>query len=183
MEFQEFDKIARLSRECVITEKIDGTNGQIAIGEDGEFCVGSRNRWLTLETGDNFGLLLWATLHKDELIAGLGPGRHYGEWWGAGIQRRYGLTDKRFSLFNTNRWNTETPPPACCHVVPVLYRGPFETGAVDNTLAFLAGQGSMAAPGFMKPEGVCIYHVALNRYFKKTIEKDAEPKSRAAATV
>ncbi len=31
MEFEEFPKMARLSRECIITEKLDGTNGQICI--------------------------------------------------------------------------------------------------------------------------------------------------------
>ena len=30
MEFKEFDKIARLNREVVVTEKIDGTNGLVA---------------------------------------------------------------------------------------------------------------------------------------------------------
>jgi hypothetical protein len=33
-EFREFSKMARLSREIIITEKIDGTNAQIFIGED-----------------------------------------------------------------------------------------------------------------------------------------------------
>jgi hypothetical protein len=36
IEFQPFAKIARLSRECVITEKIDGTNAQVYIDESGE---------------------------------------------------------------------------------------------------------------------------------------------------
>jgi hypothetical protein len=40
--------------------------------------------------------------------------------------------------------------------------------------------GSAASPGFMKPEGVIAYHVAGNLFFKKTIEKDAEWKGRAA---
>jgi len=31
MEFTEFPKIARLSREVIVTEKIDGTNGCIYI--------------------------------------------------------------------------------------------------------------------------------------------------------
>jgi len=47
MEFVSFPKIARLSRECVITEKIDGTNASIYIGNDGNenpvFLTGSRN--------------------------------------------------------------------------------------------------------------------------------------------
>ena len=47
MEFEAFDKIARLSRGCTITEKIDGTNACIAIGEAGEFFIGSRSRWIT----------------------------------------------------------------------------------------------------------------------------------------
>ena len=47
VEFEAFQKIARLKRNCVITEKIDGTNAQIFIGEDGEFLTGSRNRWIT----------------------------------------------------------------------------------------------------------------------------------------
>ena len=35
-EFQPFPKIPRLSREIVITEKIDGTNAQILITDDGQ---------------------------------------------------------------------------------------------------------------------------------------------------
>lgn len=31
MEFQEFPKMARLSREMIVTEKIDGTNAQVYI--------------------------------------------------------------------------------------------------------------------------------------------------------
>lgn len=44
MEFTSFPSISRLSREIVITEKIDGTNASIYIGENGEFLTGSRTR-------------------------------------------------------------------------------------------------------------------------------------------
>lgn len=175
MEFRKFDKIARLTREMIITEKIDGTNGLIAIGEDGEFQVGSRNQWITPEK-DNAGFARWAYEHKDELM-GLGAGFHYGEWWGVGIQRGYGLKEKRFSLFNTSRWSGDGVRPACCHVVPVLYTGIFDTHEVDYALYVLERKGSKAAPGFMCPEGVVIYHVAGNVYFKKTIVGDEQPKS------
>ena len=175
MEFEAFDKIARLSRNCAITEKIDGTNACIAITEDGQFFTGSRSRWITPED-DNFGFARWAQEHKDELI-NLGPGRHFGEWWGAGIQRRYGLAEKRFSLFNTSRW-METPPPACCSVVPVLYAGIFHSTAVDDALERLRTEGSIAAPGFMKPEGVIVYQTAGRVYFKKTLDKDEEYKGK-----
>lgn len=46
IEFVEFGKIARLNRQCTVTEKIDGTNGLVCIGENGEFLVGSRTRWI-----------------------------------------------------------------------------------------------------------------------------------------
>lgn len=171
-EFIEFPKMPRLSREVIVTEKIDGTNGCIYIGEDGEFLVGSRTQWITPER-DNHGFAAWAYAHKDELLQ-LGPGRHFGEWWGQGIQRKYGLSEKRFSLFNTFRWG-ETRP-ACCHVVPVLWRGVFTDLPVNDILKSLQVAGSVAAPGFMKPEGIVIFHVAGNLGFKKTIEKDEVPK-------
>ena len=177
IEFQPFQKIPRLSRECVITEKIDGTNASIYIGEDGEFLTGSRTRWITPDD-DNFGFSRWAHEHKDELMQ-LGVGHHYGEWWGQGIQRKYGLDEKRFSLFNRSRWGNERPE--CCHVVPALYAGEFTTVMVNEALQTLAEVGSFAAQGFMKPEGIIVYHVAANSYFKKTIEKDEEYKGKQAA--
>ena len=176
MEFKTFTKIPRLSREVVVTEKIDGTNGLIAIGEDGEFQVGSRNQWITPEK-DNAGFAKWAYEHKDELM-GLGAGFHYGEWWGQGIQRGYGLKEKRFSLFNTSRWSDDSVRPACCSVVPVLYVGMFDTAKIQEILDDLRINGSRAVEGFMKPEGVVIYHTAGNLYFKKTIEGDESPKNK-----
>lgn len=111
IEFQEFRKIPRLSRDIIITEKIDGTNGVIYIGENGEFLVGSRTRWLDEHT-DNHNFWHWATSHKNELLK-LGHGYHYGEYWGSGVQRGYNLVkgEKRFSLFNVVRWclHNETP--------------------------------------------------------------------------
>lgn len=177
-EFIGFNKIARLSRQCVITEKIDGTNAQIRIEEDGTFLVGSRTRWITPEN-DNAGFARWAYEHKDELML-LGPGSHFGEWWGSGIQRGYDLPkgEKRFSLFNTARWNSETKP-SCCHVVPVLLDGIFDTNNIDSELHMLREYGSIASPGFMRPEGIVVYHCAAGVYFKKTIDKDEEWKGKS----
>jgi len=174
IEFKGFPKMARLSRECIITEKIDGTNAQICITEDGQFFVGSRTRWITPED-DNFGFAKWAHEHKEELLA-LGVGQHFGEWWGCGIQRNYGLTDRRFSLFNVTRLAENRPE--CCDVVPTLYRGVFHSNEVSTALATLENAGSFAAPGFMKPEGIIVYHVAAGIGFKKTIEKDEQPKGK-----
>lgn len=178
IEFQPFPKIARLSRECTITEKLDGTNASIVITDDGQFLTGSRTKWITPDD-DNYGFSRWAHEHKDELM-NLGPGAHFGEWWGAGIQRRYGMSEKRFSLFNTHRWSDDAVRPSCCHVVPVLYRGIFSTMETDSALHVLYKAGSVAAPGFNNPEGIIIYHHAANLYFKKTIHKDEEWKGKSS---
>jgi hypothetical protein len=202
--FKEFDKIGRLKRDMVVTEKIDGTNAQVHIlplvdlslaeadalrpfvldhspTADRVMLAGSRNRYIT-PTDDNFGFAKWVQAHADELWA-LGEGRHYGEWWGSGVQRGYGLTngEKRFSLFNVNRWGEATPPPTCCSVVPVLKRWTFDTTVIDAVLADLVEHGSYAAPGFMKPEGIVVFQAATRTLFKRTIDKDDEPKSKASA--
>lgn len=177
MDFEPFQKIARLSRDIVITEKIDGTNAQIFIDDNGTIQAGSRNRWLTVDS-DNFGFAAWVEKNKIDLLQ-LGPGRHFGEWWGAGIQRRYGLDEKRFSLFNVSR-HTESRPN-CCNIVPVLYTGPFEMTAITESLNRLATDGSLASPGFKPAEGIVVFHTASGQLFKKTILDDEKPKSKSNA--
>lgn len=174
-DFQDFPKMARLSRRILISEKIDGTNAQVFIGEDGMMRFGSRTRWITPED-DNYGFARWATAHADELRE-LGPGRHFGEWWGQGIQRGYGLTEKRFSLFNVQRWAESRP--ACCHVVPVLFDGIWSGHEPEKYIQALRDHGSMAAPGWARPEGVVVYHVAAGVGFKKTLDKDEMSKKSA----
>lgn len=194
MEFVEFPKIPRLKRNITVTEKIDGTNAQIHIrhlglgsapfepGYDtqvGDLLVraGSRSRWLPVPDGpgdDNFGFGRWVWAHAYELAPVLGPGAHFGEWWGAGIQRRYGLETKRFSLFNTHRWKDTVFPVFGVGIVPVLYEGPMVN--TDELIDQLRRQGSIAAPGFMAPEGIVVYHHASRSMFKQTLSKDEEPK-------
>lgn len=188
IEFIGFQKMARLNRECVITEKIDGTNAQIFIADDGTMLVGSRTRWL-LPENDNHGFANWCETQRSELLT-LGRGRHFGEWWGQGINRNYGLKEKRFSLFNTIRWclydqepqriamadprveKYQKRLPACCGLVPVLRRGVFSSDAAASALYVLSQQGSAAVPGFMNPEGIVVYHVAGNVSFKVTLGGD-----------
>jgi hypothetical protein len=168
--FVGFPSIARLSRDCWVSEKIDGSNASVHITDDGRMFVGSRTRWITPDN-DNYGFARWAYAHQDELLM-LGPGHHFGEWWGQGCQRNYGLKEKRFSLFNMSRWLDDAARPACCHVVPLLYRGPFDTTVIDQVLADLQRDGSRAAPGFMNPEGIVVYHEKAHASFKKTIGSD-----------
>lgn len=188
IEFKPFQKLPRLFREMWITEKIDGTNACIHIGESGEFLTGSRTRWITPES-DNYGFSRWAHDNKEELMK-LGPGTHFGEWWGSGIQRNYGLTEKRFSLFNAHRWHSRGQAPIaigvdkfterapdCCHVVPVLFLGGvFDEVQLRYRLDCLRLYGSVAVPGFMKPEGIVVFHSASGVAFKVTLENDEKPK-------
>lgn len=223
LEFETFPKIPRYSRDCIVTEKIDGTNAQIIIDpmngpitdyetvtgvpvcyvyqDDIQFAIfaGSRKRFVTPEA-DNFGFAKWVQDNAINLI-GLGPGKHFGEWWGQGIQRGYGLKEKRFSLFNVIRWDEDMfetykvgawaqqgnpnkgpkpkfkAPPACCHVVQTIMRGEFCTTTVHQAFEALRALGSYAVPGFMQPEGIVIFHVAGSILFKKSFKGDEKGKS------
>lgn len=170
--FEAFPKIPRLYRECVITEKIDGSNASILVSEAGEIKAASRTRWITPQD-DNFGFARWVEANGEDLKK-LGPGHHFGEWWGLGIQRGYGLKEKRFSLFNSARWNQDNIP-SCCHVVPIIFQGAFTTLNVEQALEMLKGS-SGAAPGYDKPEGIVIWHEAARQMFKVTLEGDEKGK-------
>jgi hypothetical protein len=234
MRFVEFKKIPRLSRDVIISEKLDGSNAQVFIYSKNklrfpfsdesnicsqdfidEYCVyvhpenphvdeedkfylfaGSRNRWLKIgKQSDNHGFASWVKEHGAELVM-LGEGRHFGEWYGKGINRGYGLEGKRFALFNVSKWHdkrlekrlinvdektgeqtfTEVAPD-CCEVVPILYQGDFCTQTINGVLDILKTVGSKAVPGYNLPEGIVILHTASNHLYKKTIENDQKPKS------
>jgi hypothetical protein len=210
LEFAPWPKTPRLFRDAIITEKIDGTNAaihvravdsqvQLAGGvvvetEAGPRLVGAQSRKRLIAPGDdNFGFAAWVHEHAALLADWLGEGVHFGEWWGSGIQRGYGLPrgERRFSLFNVSRYAglaADATVPASMTagdiglgVVPVLSRHTFDTEQVRVTLAALERRGSQAAPGFMRPEGVVVYHSAAGCVFKALLDGDALPKSLAAA--
>lgn len=189
IEFKPFPKIARLNRDILITEKLDGTNAAVVVGEDGFVGAQSRNKLIEAEAGaDNYGFARWVQQNMDTLRL-LGPGHHFGEWWGHGIQRGYGLTEKRFSLFNVLRWSQPGQAEILAEVqralpnvglVPELYRGPRllptthydQVDAPSFWLANLRSNGSVAAPGFMEPEGIVVLHMASKGLYKVTLEGD-----------
>lgn len=217
LEFQPWPKIARLNRDITITEKIDGTNAAVVIVEESvhaytvemeanrialieaggtQFAVFAQSRTRFVTPGqDNYGFAGWVQRNAQALVEILGAGTHFGEWWGSGIQRKYGLTggDKRFSLFNTGRWATlksEVDPEHThpvnfeaipeLHVVPILHRGAFDQGYINRALSELREFGSKAAPGFKHPEGIVVWHDAARQSFKVTLEGDAAPKGQEA---
>lgn len=201
--FQRFQSLTRFSHDWTITEKIDGTNACIIVDHDERMNWGdqefdyaiidkvgpyfvyaqSRNNLIT-PSRDNAGFAGWVKDSVGELVEILGEGRHFGEWAGAGIQRRYGLTTKKFALFNTARWGALANHPdggllgGALTVVPVLAEGympdPGAT-ALDCMLA-LQMDGSRFAPGFMDPEGVVMRHGPSGTVFKKTFDYDEQGK-------
>lgn len=194
MTFQAFNKIPRLNRDIVVTEKIDGTNASViivspdvAFSQQEEYAniieqvddlvvlAGSRSRYIT-PANDNFGFAAWVAANAAELVK-LGEGQHFGEWWGKGIQRNYGLDHRKFSLFNATRWGDTAVRPACCDVVPIMYQGDFDQIKIDNAVGRLIATGSVAVPGYMDPEGIIIYHTAANQMFKVTCKDDNKPKT------
>lgn len=54
VDFVPFPKMARLRRDCIITEKIDGTNASVLITDSGDVFAGSRNRFV-YPNDDNYG--------------------------------------------------------------------------------------------------------------------------------
>lgn len=187
--FEAFEKIPRLlNMPMIISEKLDGTNASVVIdhranlpeedwkynltgeqwidGSDLFVLAGSRTRYIT-PGSDNFGFAIWVQENWKDLIT-LGPGKHFGEWWGRGIQRCYNLKEKRFSLFNTGRWSNPETRPKCVSAVPVLYYGQFSQAKIEELKADLLINGSRAAPGFQNPEGVVIYLPKANLLFKST---------------
>jgi hypothetical protein len=206
IEFQAFPKIPRYRRNVRISEKLDGTNAAVAwvpwslenesdpnvilwkeLADQHGVSVGmhallaqSRQRFITparvKPKNDNYGFAQWVDANAQELTK-LGPGYHYGEWWGYGIQRGYGLPEKRFSLFNVSRWGDDNPNlPACCHVVPLL--ADCLPSQIEQHVEDLRLNGSKASPGYMRPEGVVVWHTQSKSYYKILLDGDDQPKGK-----
>lgn len=210
--FEKWPKTPRLSRaNTSITEKIDGTNAAVIIQpvdiesplfvpdtaakvvqfRNSWWAVGAQSRTRLIHPGsDNYGFARWTWDHAETLVDLLGSGRHFGEWWGQGIQRRYDMDRKVFSLFNTHRWGKVSQERLDWRdiarginmtTVPLLYVGKFSDAQVEAALNLLKEVGSFASPEwgftFRHPEGVVVYHSEFNANMKAMIENDDIPKS------
>jgi hypothetical protein len=208
IKFEGWPKTPRLFKDpMVITEKIDGTNSAVGVVEGWQHSEGdlkdyliwaevdgkpytvyaqSRNRLIApasvsgVKGSDNYAFAEWVFANHHELARVLGVGLHYGEWWGVGIGRNYGLAERRFSLFNTSRWKhladpearAAINPPAPLTVVPVLAVNTIDTELVHHVMRTLLIHGSYAAPGFMDPEGICVFLPSGQQVYKVTFDGD-----------
>ena len=222
IEFEAWPKTPRLRKPAIYTEKIDGTNGAVVVKElnpynyhfsldDGDavqngnviivereetetyFAVTAQSRKrLISPQDDNYGFARWVHENAHALVEVLGEGRHFGEWWGSGIQRGYGLKngEKYFSLFNVSRWNekdedtdqllpygkAELAKVPQLRTVPLLATTEtFDTEHVNWILSLLESEGSQAVDHLWDAEGVIVYHTASRQVYKAFCNDD--PKS------
>lgn len=210
-QFQKFPSIPRYRKDIRIYEKADGTNACVAIhpftNEDGtpnpvaydapkedvildeanqpvHVYAQSRSKVITPgKSTDNYGFAHYVRENQYSLYLSLGIGYHFGEWYGSGINRNYGLDHKRFMLFNPDRYpglKEEGFAPLNVDVAPLLYSGPARYGApgeperdaVTDAMDALLHGGSRLVPGFMDPEGVVIFHTASRQLYKATFDYD-----------
>lgn len=185
-EFRKFPKISRLTSPVIVTEKIDGTNGLIYVSDEGELFAGSRNRWLTKQD-DNYGFANWVSVNAPRLLSLLSPGWHYGEWFGKGIARNYGLDHRRFYLFAVDRYADVLPEDAAdielvdgtrLGTVPVLHRSvEFDHRHIPGIAAELHHS---RIDGFPRPEGFCIFFEHNHMILKVVLDKHNDKKERPA---
>lgn len=203
IEFQAWPKTPRLFRDIVITEKVDGTNSAIIIEKvddplanfDGVIAhvkVGgawydigaqSRNRLiLPGKTTDNHGFAQFVYENAEKLVELLGEGRHYGEWWGKGIQGRYNAQFKGFALFNTEKhdglytWFRDTSiGDVLVEAMPVLHKGPYSERMIREVLTELNTNGSVISP-FDPAEGIVVFHTQSRKVYKVTLDNNDKGK-------
>ncbi len=211
--YSSFPSIERLENiYCIISEKVDGTNGLIEIHNPGSGCsseqctafpcgvkdcseepvikFGSRNRYITFND-DNAGFANFFRHYearfkdvaadivlKELKVSGETltecqeqyPLRIYGEWFGSGIQRGYGLKDKFFMPFSTFYAEKLIEYQVPNIVKPnIMYTGKFSQ-EIANTCMQTLTNGSLVIPEFKRPEGIVIHFPKYNFRLKQTFE-------------
>ncbi len=200
-DFIPYGKTARLHRNAVISEKLNGTNASVFFVplEEGETTrdhpnaraflhdkiavyAQSRNRML-VPGEDNAGFGAWVEKHALEIFAVLGVGRFWGEWYGPGVQKNpHDVEHKRFALFEVQRAPiralSETPllfeDGTQLEGVPILYQGKFSGSAVDDALIRLGQHGTQVngASENGRPEGIIVYLSEIQTRLKVLLEAD-----------
>lgn len=117
LEFREWPKTARLNRDMIVTEKVDGTNAAVRVipaagllglpevihpgaqyeqhiaVEDANgrlMLVGAQSRKKLITPGkqtDNYGFAQFVFDNAQAFADTLGEGIHFGEWYGPGVQK------------------------------------------------------------------------------------------------
>ena len=177
-EFNGYPKTKRLDDATfVISEKIDGSNGVIHVDPYTKaVTAGSRSKWLGddgSKSWDNHGFGEWVKENTSELQK-LPAGIHYGEWYGRGINRNYGLKERKFMLFDRKKYQDLPSLPECVELETLLtpelsiwFLGRTCCEELDD----LKENGSRHVPGFMKPEGIIVRFKSMGQVMKVILDK------------
>lgn len=181
IEFKAYPKTQRLSNEIItISEKIDGSNGVLYVDHTSRTVMaGSRSRWLEddgTKSWDNHGFGAWVKENEEKLL-NLPEGYHYGEWYGKGINRNYGLKDRRFMLFNLDRYirffdETDLPKELEPETVVALLTGDEDLhDQLECIQTSLKENGSLHVPGFKSTEGIILRFRLSAKVYKVVWDK------------
>lgn len=211
LEFKGWPKITRYAKSFMtITEKIDGTNAAVGVmriqpgmekhpdlaspavtvvtlDDDSRWMVYAQSRKRIISPhDDNYGFARWVHENAETLTVDLGEGLNFGEWWGSGIQRGYGIGSKNFSVFNTLRYeqaDADVWATRNLRIIPELYRGPVESDEIELAFNALGTFGSAAVPGWMRPEGIVVFLPDMGGRWKRTFDANDQSKYLAQAKV
>lgn len=163
-EFKAFKKIPRITNTvCDITEKLDGTNGVIAIQDHKLVAVGSRSRWLSTKQDnqactDYLGFYSWCLEPaRKSWLERLDDGLYYGEYVGAKIGRTYGLDHRRLYLFRYDLKEFIENPGLGVYTIP--YLGAVTLDTLESAIRALQTELSLKGSnvnGFDRVEGLVI---------------------------
>ena len=158
-------------KDVLAVEKLDGTNVSIVVDNGQLTSIWNRTARIPFFTKGKSFIIKGLLNSFERGYCDLPDGQHFGEWWGAGIGKRYPGAPKVFSLFNTTRWQVLKDQGflTVCDVVPTLYEGRFDTHICDKVVADLIITGSRVWPD-AKSEGIVVFHKAAGSLFKVTCE-------------
>ena len=178
MQFRKYEKIHRLGKDevqgilngtCSITEKIDGANLSIWLGDGGEIRVGSRNNDLTANGNEFNGAVAYCNSHEGikNLLIAYPRYRLYGEWLVRHTLNYNNMAYKKFYLFDIyteedgffHQSRVQTlAEDFGIEVVPDL--GEFENPTIERLNKMIEGASALGE----KKEGIVI----RNMNFKNT---------------
>lgn len=179
MQFRKYEKIHRLGKDevdgilngtCHITEKIDGANLSVWLGDDGIMHVGSRNNDLTLK-GDAFnGAVEYCNNHEGILrfFRENPNGRLYGEWLVRHTLSYNNTAYKKFYLFDIYYDDTGFEKPTVVQSVGERYKidtvpdlGVIENPTIEQLNKMIEGESALGE----RKEGIVIRNMEFRNSF------------------
>jgi len=195
MEFRKYQHIEKLGSsevegielgKCYVFPKIDGTNSQVWLGDDGQVHCGARNRELSLDK-DNAGFMFWASEHNTlrhalETLNFYFPNcRVVGEWLVPHNLKTYADTAwRRFYIFDIIKADGSHVPyesystilAECDYLDYIVPLRVISNPTTENLYKCLEGNNYLIKDGEGDGEGIVIKNYDFtNKYGRQTWAK------------